>query len=104
MAYVERRQTTGKDASGRTRRVTRYRVRYRDPGGKQQCETLLRAVDAERRRAEIELELANSAWRDPRQGDILLEIMFDRYLAGVVRQEGIAALHRWLHADHRQIL
>ena len=40
MAYVERRQTTGKDASGRTRRVTRYRVRYRDPGGRQHCETL----------------------------------------------------------------
>ena len=73
MAYVERRQTTGKDASGRTRRVTRYRVRYRDPGGKQHCETLLRAVDAERRRADIELELANSAWRDPRQGDIRLD-------------------------------
>src|SRR5829696_9367289 len=73
MAYVERRQTTGKDASGRTRCVTRYRVRYRDPGGKQHCETLLRAVDAERRRAEIELELANSAWRDPRQGDIRLD-------------------------------
>ena len=73
MAYVERRQTTGKDASGRTRCVTRYRVRYRNPGGRQHCETLLRAVDAERRRAEIELELANSAWRDPRQGDIRLD-------------------------------
>jgi len=80
MAYVERRQTTRTDASGRTRRVTRYRVRYRDPDGTQHCETLLRAVDAERRRAEIELELASSIWRDPRQGNILLDEWAEAWL------------------------
>jgi hypothetical protein len=73
MAYIERRTSTRREASGRTRQVVHYRVRYRDPSGRQRGETHVRAVDADRRKAEIELELSNSAWRDPRHGDIRLD-------------------------------
>jgi integrase len=73
MAYIERRTSTRREASGRTRRVVHYRVRYRDPSGRQRGETHVRAVDADRRKAEIELELSNSAWRDPRHSDIRLD-------------------------------
>ena len=50
----------------------RYRVRYRDASGVQHSETKARLVDAERRKAEIEVELAHGTWRDPQQGEMLL--------------------------------
>jgi hypothetical protein len=40
--------------------------------GKQHCETKMRLVDAERRKAEIEVALAGGTWRDPRRGDVRL--------------------------------
>jgi integrase len=80
VAYIERRVATRREASGRTRRVVRYRVRYRDPSGRQRGETHARAVDADRRKAEIELELGNSAWRDPRHGDIPLQVWAEAWL------------------------
>ena len=52
--------------------VTRYRVRYRDESGRQHCETKMRLVDAERRKAEIEVALAGGTWRDPRRGEMRL--------------------------------
>jgi integrase len=58
MAHIERRRIQRRDSSGRLRIVTRYRVRYRDESGKQHCETKTRLVDAERRKAEIEVALA----------------------------------------------
>jgi hypothetical protein len=54
VAHIERRRIQRRDSSGRLRVVTRYRVRYRDESGKQHCETKVRLVDAERRKAEIE--------------------------------------------------
>lgn len=71
MAYIERRQLQQRDTSGRTRTVTRYKVRYRDASGKPHSETKRRLVDAERRKAEIEMSLATGSWRDPRRGQIL---------------------------------
>ena len=65
MAHVERRRIQRRDSSGRLRVVTRYSVRYRDESGKQHCETKMRLVDAERRKAEIEVALAGRTWRDP---------------------------------------
>jgi hypothetical protein len=65
MANIERRRIQRRDSSGRLRSVTRYRVRYRDESGKQRCETKTRLVDAERRKAEIEVALAGGTWRDP---------------------------------------
>ena len=61
-----------RDTSGHLRKVTRYRLRYRDQDGKWHSETKERLVDVERRKAEIELQLADGAWRDPRRGLIKL--------------------------------
>ena len=73
VAYIERRQLEQRDKSGRTRSVVRYKVRYRDAAGKPHSETKRRLVDAERRKAEIELDVGSGLWRDPRRGEIRLE-------------------------------
>jgi hypothetical protein len=72
MAHIERVRSIRREAAGRSRTLTRYKVRYRDHGGRQHSETKTRLVDAERRRAEIELSLAGATWQDPRRGDICL--------------------------------
>ena len=63
MAHIRRRRIQQRDSSGRLRVVTRYRVRYRDESGKQHGKTKMRLVDAERRKAEIEVALAGGTWR-----------------------------------------
>ncbi len=60
--------------------VGRYKVRYRDPDGRAHSETKDRLVDAERRKAEIELALATDRWRDPRRGDVLLSAWAEQWL------------------------
>jgi integrase len=80
MAHIERRRIQRRDSSGRLRVVTRYRVCYRDGSGKQHCETKVRLVDAERRKAEIEVALAGGTWRDPRRGDIRLHEWVEEWL------------------------
>lgn len=72
MASIERRVLKRRDTMGRTRSVVRYKVRYWDLAGRQHSETLPRLVDAERRKAEIELELSAGQWLDPRRGDLRL--------------------------------
>jgi hypothetical protein len=72
MAHIERRRIRQPDGPGRVRGVTRYRVRYRDESGRQHCETKMRLVDAERRKAEIEVALAGGTWCDPRRGEMRL--------------------------------
>ena len=72
MAHIERRKFKERLPSGRVRISVRYRVRYRDWSGKQQAETFSRAADAERRKAEVETELAGGVWRDPRRGEMRL--------------------------------
>ena len=47
-------------------------MRYRDATGKHHSETKTRLVDAERRKAEIEVALATATWRDPRRGELSL--------------------------------
>ena len=73
MAYIEHRRLEQRDKSGRTKSVVRYKVRYRHAAGKPHSETKRRLVDAERRKAEIELDVGNGLWRDPRRGEIRLE-------------------------------
>jgi hypothetical protein len=70
VAHIERRRIQQHDASGRTRTVVHYKVRYRDATGKHHSETKTRLVDAERRKAEIEVALATATWRDPRRGEL----------------------------------
>lgn len=73
MANIQRRKVRVKDSSGRIRTVTRYRVRYRDWAGVEHGETFKRSGDAERRKAQVETELAGGNWRDPRRGEIRLD-------------------------------
>jgi integrase len=80
VAYIERRELVQRDKSGKSRTVVRYKVRYRDAAGRAHSETKRRLVDAERRRAEIELELSSGTWRDPRRGRILLSTWVDAWL------------------------
>lgn len=85
MASIERREVQRRDASGRLRKVMRYKVRYRDRDGKPHSETKDRLVDAERRKAEIELQLADGAWRDPRRGLIKLSAWVEQWIpAGTI--------------------
>jgi excisionase family DNA binding protein len=58
VAHIERRRLQQRDASGRTRTVVHYKVRCRDATS----ETKTRLVDAERRKAEIEVALATATW------------------------------------------
>ena len=80
VAYIERREVAVREPSGRVKTVTRYKVRYRDHAGKAHSETKRRLVDAERRKAEIELDLADGPWRDPRRGEILLATWADEWV------------------------
>ncbi len=70
MASIERRQLQQRDHSGRERTVVRYKVRYH--AGQEHSETKRRLVDAERRVAELEVQMASGSWRDPRRGDVRL--------------------------------
>jgi integrase len=72
MAWIERRELQPRGRSGRP--TIRYKVRYRDPAGEVHSETLRRRVDAERRKAELELELATGLWLDPRRGEVRLAV------------------------------
>ena len=74
MASIERRELQQRDKSGRVRTVIRYKIRYRDRFGHEHSETKRRLIDAERRKAEIELDLAGGTWHDPRRGDIHLGV------------------------------
>lgn len=71
MAYVDRVERRTVDASGKPRTSVRYRVRYRDAAGREHAESFRRALDADRRRSEIEMQLQEGRWLDPRRGEIL---------------------------------
>jgi integrase len=72
MASIERRVLNRRDGSARVRRVVRYKLRYRDPGGRAHSEAFPRRDDAERRRTEIEASLVSATWLDPHRGEITL--------------------------------
>ena len=72
MAYIERRVSRRRDAGGRVREQVRYKVRYRDAAGRAHSETVARRADAERRKAEIEVDLGHGTWQDPKRGEVLL--------------------------------
>src|SRR3954453_2002455 len=72
MAHIERRVSRRRDASGKIRETVRCKVRYRDSSGRAHSETKRRRFDAERLKAEIEVELAGDSWRDPRLAEVLL--------------------------------
>lgn len=72
MASIERRKVSRREPSGRIRQLPRYKVRYRDAGGREHSETFGRLIDAERRKAQLETSLSDGTWHDPRRGDLRL--------------------------------
>jgi integrase len=61
MAHIEKRGPS------------RYRVRYRDPNGKERSRTFKRNGDAERFRATVEASMIKGDWINPDRGKITLE-------------------------------
>ncbi len=103
MTSIERRELQQRDKSGRVRTVTRYKIRYRDRSGKAHSETKRRLVDAERRKAEIELDLTGGTWHDPRRGEIRLSGWAAEWL--VTRHDLRATTHARLATSlARQVL
>jgi hypothetical protein len=80
MTSIERRELQQQDKSARVRTVVRDKIRYRDGAGRAHSETKRRLVDAERRRAEIELELSSGTWHDPRRGEVRLSVWAGEWL------------------------
>jgi hypothetical protein len=80
MAWIEKRELQRRDSNGHMRAITRYKVRYPDPAGTLHGETFRRRVDAERWKAEIEIELANNRWRHPRRGEIRLTVWASEWI------------------------
>ena len=68
MASVERRSGT-------------YRVKYRDPTGRQRSRSFARKADADRFGREVEVEKTRGAWLDPRDADTSVEEWATQFLS-----------------------
>ena len=55
------------------KRSGKYRVRYRDPSGRNRGRTFLRKADADRFAREVEVDMDRGDWIDPRKPTIALE-------------------------------
>lgn len=62
------------------KRSNGYRVRYRDPLGKQRSRSFTRRADADRFARETEVEKDRGAWLDPRSADIPLATWAETFL------------------------
>jgi integrase len=89
MASIEKRVRNGK----RT-----YRVRYRDPAGRQRSRVFARSVDAERWLHENETARIRGAWVDPAAGKVRLGEWAERWYATT------AALRPTTRRDYRKLL
>lgn len=63
------------------KREGRYRARYRDPLGRQRCETFSRKADAERFLREQQVEMERGRWIDPAGADQPLAQWAEEFLA-----------------------
>src|SRR4029453_562376 len=79
MGYIEdlksRRQGQGR---------LRWRVRYRDPAGRERAKSFARKVDAERFLRRVEADKFQGLWVDPRQGQTTVGELADRWYATTV--------------------
>jgi integrase len=89
LATVEKRVRNGK---------TTYRVRYRDPVGRQRSKVFDRSVDAKRWLHENETAKGNNAWVDPAAGKVRLGEWAERWYATT------AALRPTTRRDCRKLL
>ena len=63
MAHLEKRSDRRKP----------WRVRYRDPSGRERSRSFLRKVDADRFMATVQADLIRGDWTDPRLSQLTLE-------------------------------
>lgn len=70
MAHIEKRPDRRKP----------WRVRYRDPAGRERSRSFLRKVDADRFMATVQADLIRGSWTDPRLSQITLEEWAERWL------------------------
>jgi integrase len=89
VASIEKRVRAGR---------TTYRVRYRDPAGRQRSKVFARKVDAERWLHENETAKGNNAWVDPTAGRVRLGEWAERWYATT------AALRPTTRRDYRKLL
>jgi integrase len=76
----------------------RYRVRYRDPAGRERAKSFARKVDAERFLRHIEADLVRGQWVDPQRGRTTIEEMAERWFATT------ATLKPKTREDYRSLL
>jgi integrase len=74
MASIERRERAGRDGKAH---VT-WRVRWRDPAGRQRARSFNRRVDAERHRSTVAADILRGQYIDPDAG----KVTFERYAKG----------------------
>jgi hypothetical protein len=59
----------------------RYRVRYRDPAGRERSKSFARKVDAERFLRHVEADLMRGQWVDPEHGRTTVAELAERWFA-----------------------
>jgi integrase len=93
MGYIEdlrdKRQGAGR---------LRYRVRYRDPAGRERAKSFARKVDAERFLRHVEADLVRGQWVDPEHGRMTVGELAERWFATT------AALKPKTREDYRSLL
>jgi Phage integrase, N-terminal SAM-like domain len=93
MGYIEdlrdKRQGAGR---------LRYRVRYRDPAGRERAKSFARKVDAERFLRHVEADLVPGQWVDPEHGRMTVGELAERWFATT------AALKPKTREDYRSLL
>jgi len=88
VAHVEkRRQRYGNGTLG----PTTYRVRYRDPSGRERSKTFRKATDAERFKKVVDADLVRGEWHDPKPGRKLFSEWVREYTAEVSKRPTTAA-------------
>jgi integrase len=85
VAHVERRKRGGK---------TTWRVRWRDPDGRERSRSFDRAAAANQYAAELEIQMATHAYVDPRAGRMSVRDYGERWRAAQVCREGTAEVQR----------
>jgi integrase len=93
MGYIEdlrdKRQGAGR---------LRYRVRYRDPAGRERSKSFARKVDAERFLRHVEADLVRGQWVDPEQGRTTVGELAERWFVTT------ATLKPKTREDYRSLL
>ena len=99
------------------KRRGKYRVRYRDPSGRNRSRTFTRKADADRFAREVEVDMDRGDWIDPRKSAISLQAWAETFLDEHlrlrapfeelwfigVRVDGPAAQPREMAVGYRQI-